>query len=48
MPTETVEPTTTTMTLDPVEIEKQNAKKPEEEQVLRLRGGLGYYLFLWS
>jgi hypothetical protein len=43
MPVENTEPKATAMTLDPVEIEKQNKeKKVEQEQVLRLRGGLGY------
>jgi len=39
----TSQPSTSAMSLDPEEIQKQDLKKVEEEQVLRLRGGnLGY------
>ena len=39
----TNQPSTSAMSLDPEEIQKQDLKKVEEEQVLRLRGGnLGY------
>jgi len=39
----TNQPSPSMMSLDPAEIQKQDLKKVEEEQVLRLRGGnLGY------
>jgi len=43
------QPSASTMSLDPAEIQKQDLKKVEEEQVLRLRGGtLGYSNPLFS
>jgi hypothetical protein len=39
----TSQPSTSAMSLDPEEIQKQDLKKVEVEQVLRLRGGnIGY------
>jgi len=45
----TSQPSSSAMSLDPEEIQKQDLKKVEEEQVLRLRGGnLGYSNPLFS